>query len=804
MTMKISISNLLNRRKKFNILLLALVLCLSAFMFSIATTKNARNTKAAAPDGCPGNICTISGAGTYDLGTNAAYDNKDIIIDGSTVIIAGSHTFNNLTIINNANLTHADFVSGDVISSNKKVDLIITNDLILVSGGKIDVSGKGYKGGVGGNYDGELRNGTINGGGVKGSGSFFAGGGAFIGDGGDGASNPNSGGDHYAYNAQNVNPNDLQVGSGGGSTNASAYPGGDGGGRIRINSGGSIQILSDNSYIAANGEKGNNWASFGWYDTGAGAGGSIWIDAPKLYVYNNKNFSSNGVSVNPGSVGSGGASSGTAGSISLNGAACSGWGNCLISSIHITNLYTKGGNTDYGLSGSGGGGYVYLNIPSAEFSCHIAIDGAIPASCENQDVIIDGATVNADAVKILTGTTTECSDPNNSGCDSKRHFRSLTIQNGAVLTHEAVIINDMYLRGDSLADETTGTGHWKKVDLIITNNLTLENGGKIDVNGKGYPNDYGPGHGLVAGQCPDEKGCAGGGGYGGEGGQGNSADLIGGKTYGSENNPIDFGSGAGLSDCGNDFFGGGRIKIDAGSITISDLSSMISANGNENTNNCDFSPGGPSGGSIWLIANTINTPAARLYTPSDYAMADKGYHRDLTPRGTDGFVGTLMINGVLKNNGNSNNPAVPSYTNIFAKGGDIWRNGGAGGGGRIVIGSASTSSSVKKVLEPLNRGSNPQCTSSGGENCFNPYSVQVGDKIRIHLYVTNLVPGSSNLISDELFKTALNDQHCEPVENAYSPGIVDDTYSNGKIEWNNVTTNAIGEEVQLYYDCLVK
>jgi len=361
--------------------------------------------------------------------------------------------------------------------------------------------------------------------------------------------------------------------------------------------------------------------------------------------------------------------------------------------------------------------------------CNITSGTSIPANCENGNVVIDGAiTVNADAVKILTGTTTECSDPNDANCDSKRHFNSLTIKNGATLAHQGVTLDTFTCVSGAPSIEQVGCGglfsghyyshrgvttpgdvnpdtsaeipeiRWKKVDLVITGDLTLISGGKIDVNGKGYPNGYGPGHGLLSGNCPDEKGCAGGGGYGGKGGQGNTAIDIGGPIYGLAGNPIDFGSGAGLipanAACTHDYSGGGKIKISANSITISDQSSMITANGKTDNDNCEWSPGGSSGGSIWLISNTtITTPTASFIDTScrdttpilNFAKADKGSYCDTTPRGTDGFPGTLMINGVLKHDGASHNPAVPDYTNIFAKGGDISRNGGAGGGGRIVI-----------------------------------------------------------------------------------------------------------------------
>ena len=74
---------------------------------------------------------------------NTAYDNQSLIIDGCTVTVDGSHTFQALTLRSNAVLTH----SGATTTTTSKLDLNIATTLTIDSTSKIDVSGRGYLGG---------------------------------------------------------------------------------------------------------------------------------------------------------------------------------------------------------------------------------------------------------------------------------------------------------------------------------------------------------------------------------------------------------------------------------------------------------------------------------------------------------------------------------------------------------------------------------------------------------------------------------------------------------------------------------
>lgn len=169
---------------------------------------------------------------------------------------------------------------------------------------------------------------------------------------------------------------------------------------------------------------------------------------------------------------------------------------------------------------------------------------------------------------------------------------------------------------------------------IICSNLTVDAGGTIDVDGRGYGSWAGPGTGAWAGNRGD------GGGYGGKGGRSENSSGIQGRQYGSINAPIDPGSGAAPGGATKELpggAGGGAVRIEAsGAVTIN---GTITANGLQPVANSG--PGGGSGGGIYITCKT--------------------------------FGGT--VNGLIRANGGLN-PIYPSWGRHL---------GGAGGGGRIAV-----------------------------------------------------------------------------------------------------------------------
>ncbi len=129
---------------KVNLIFSLILLIVAVQFFGLVAPAHAANTK------------SITATQTI---SDTNYDDSDLTISGSgtVVTISGVHNFNSLTIKDNAVLTHAAIVASDLdasgnlnsgVSDVKKVDLTIKGDLVLTNGGKIDVSGKGYPGGL--------------------------------------------------------------------------------------------------------------------------------------------------------------------------------------------------------------------------------------------------------------------------------------------------------------------------------------------------------------------------------------------------------------------------------------------------------------------------------------------------------------------------------------------------------------------------------------------------------------------------------------------------------------------------------
>ena len=121
---------------------------------------------------------------------------------------------------------------------------------------------------------------------------------------------------------------------------------------------------------------------------------------------------------------------------------------------------------------------------------------------------------------------------------------------------------------------------------VVCTNFTVEAGGQIMADGRGYAVNNGPGKGGATQE-------SGGGGYGGRGGQGGWSGGTPGATYGSTNAPVDPGSGGGATYGGNPS-GGGAVRIDAGGTVTID--GTISANGDSWARY----NGAGSGGSIYI------------------------------------------------------------------------------------------------------------------------------------------------------------------------------------------------------------
>jgi hypothetical protein len=227
-------------------------------------------------------------------------------------------------------------------------------------------------------------------------------------------------------------------------------------------------------------------------------------------------------------------------------------------------------------------------------------------------------------------------------------------------------------------------------DLVLTlNNLTINQGGRINVNGKGYSGGIGnseDGHGPGGGGV-----WFGGAGHGGLGGD-CDANNNGGAEYGSTTAPTALGSGGVAYSSRDGKAGGGAIKMD-----ISDtftFNGNITANGVDGIYSSDYHPGGGAGGSIWISAN-IATGTGEITANGGNGSQYMGSYRSGAGAGgrialyfdTDNFTGTTTAYGGA------------GCDNIYGGAGSIYRKSGSQTYGDLVIDNQGNVSPERTIVE---------------------------------------------------------------------------------------------------------
>lgn len=655
----------------------------------------------------------------------------------------------------------------------KKVSFITSDFFRMEDGAKIDVSGRGYPGGT--VLSGELH-------GYPDSGVDRLGGTAGATDGstiawsGGGSTRGKAGGSGKSVSTiypSYTNPSLLYGGGGGTGINSSTSTykvGGAGGGYVNINSSGKFTFFPT-AQIVANGANG----TFGNSDmktspSGGGGGGGVVVVSAGTLEFNSGSTLKPTVTAGNSYVGYP-AETGTFSDIYI------------ASTGRIEAIGGNGGESE-GVAtraGGGAGGSISL-LGTVSPLCEINSSSPkypgtdkyyIPAACyADSDVVLDGMEVYADVVPVwqsatditwndggIVKTTTSVSGEScyylftstqlgtgQSICDTKRRFKSLTLRNGAKLTHEAVSVSDMNQDSDndkSIADEDAGSARWKKVDIITSGDITLEDTSEIDVDGKGYSggnNISQRGYGF--GGATSNGGC-----YGGRGGVC--------SVYGDEVNPFDHGSGGAFRDYGSHpgGAGGGRIFLSTTTLTLSDTAS-ITANGVYSTSENIFGSG--SGGTISISASSgiVNgRPQARGVN--------------------NGTIFYSNYSGSLES----------TTVNIKADGGHL----DYAGGGRILIRGFELSASVNKTLSPISRN---------GSDSFDPYSLQSGDQIKVSLKVNNIT--SNFTLTD--FSPSTGSKECRIIQESIDPsnGVKS---GNTKVEW---LVSIADEGKKFSYNCTVQ
>jgi hypothetical protein len=165
--------------------------------------------------------------------------------------------------------------------------------------------------------------------------------------------------------------------------------------------------------------------------------------------------------------------------------------------------------------------------------------------------------------------------------------------------------------GGRVTHDANGAEPIYAVDIATTGNVTVEVGGAIDVNAKGYTKQAGPGATTSSWYGPS---------HGGRGIYNDGRQIASAVCYGSISQPTTQGSG----HSNNDYRGGGAIHLDIGGALVND--GLISADGNRDSG--AYNP--TAGGSVWITAGTMagagnfTANAAKRTTKYDHSYAGGG------------------------------------------------------------------------------------------------------------------------------------------------------------------------------------
>ena len=232
---------------------------------------------------------------------------------------------------------------------------------------------------------------------------------------------------------------------------------------------------------------------------------------------------------------------------------------------------------------------------------------------------------------------------------------NLTIASGGVLTH---------------SDNSTAQSY---IVSFLTNNITVDAGGSINVDAKGYDGAAGAnGYGTGGGEGINTTNYGGGGGgHFGDGGYGrpnglSGISMLGGISYGDITNPTTIGSGGGgsyINVVGG--AGGGLVVLNASS-TIT-INGTITADGGAGGITSTNGAGGGSGGAVKIVANSV------AGTPQSFTVVGGAGGNESGVDGGGGGGGGVLIQYTTSNSINSSAINMAGGT-----GNDAAQYGGAG------------------------------------------------------------------------------------------------------------------------------
>ncbi|MEI6603681.1 MAG: putative Ig domain-containing protein [Verrucomicrobiota bacterium] len=247
-------------------------------------------------------------------------------------------------------------------------------------------------------------------------------------------------------------------------------------------------------------------------------------------------------------------------------------------------IRADGGNSGNSSSGGGGGGRLALLADTLSFSGNLSAIGGTGYQAGGAGTIFTRVTTQTNGrLRVDNAGRSGYTRVGAANWPTDQVYELSLLGAATVVVSLPITVPQLDITGGAVLTHERLCG--QPLRITVLGQATISTGASINVDGAGYYNvawnqlDCGPGVGGTTGT----NGIIGGGGYGGCGG------LVPGITYGSYQEPLEFGSTATY----NGSYGGGSVRLAvAGTLTVD---GSISAAGQT----------GGAGGSIFLTAATL-------------------------------------------------------------------------------------------------------------------------------------------------------------------------------------------------------
>jgi hypothetical protein len=311
------------------------------------------------------------------------------------------------------------------------------------------------------------------------------------------------------------------------------------------------------------------------------------------------------------------------------------WINCGVWS-GLGTISANGGNGYDSTGGGGGGGRIAMIVTSNNFAGALSAYGGSGANWGGAGPIYLQVTLpQTNQLIVDNGGHMGTNSPIQPGVTST----ALIVRNGggAVESFPPMTFSSLFIGSNSWMS-APGGNYPGQVNLTVTGNATIQQGGSIITDGMGSAAGVGQGAGRLVSSSPNYY--FGGGGHGGYGGGTAPNQFVGGNVYDSTTGPnINGSGGAQLLPNYLGGAGGGWIRLQVTGTLQMD--GRLSANGG---NASGLGGGGGSGGSIWLTLGKLSG-AGNITANGGNGSGGGGGGRISISYNTNAFTGLISAYG---------------------------------------------------------------------------------------------------------------------------------------------------------------